>query len=284
MSVDESQLRPLITESRDLHSDAMRQARASLPDLADLREDRRNEEVDPAETARVNEGRRALADRLDLTGAGAAKGVLAAGGLGALLAAIVASPVAAQKQTDIDILQTASSLEILAVATYDAALQLPFIADGNAVVKTFAQTTMDQHDEHRQAFQAQTRSLGGKKQKNPNPKYAPIVEQAKPTLTGPLPVVDLAATLEEVATETYLANLALLRDQRSKELMASVMAVETQHLGVLRAVRALIQGGAPQLIAIPTDVAALPAAAGSVAFPDALQNTDKASPPAEGAV
>ena len=42
--------------------------------------------------------------------------------------------------------------------------------------------------------------------------------------------------------------------------------------------------GAPELIAIPTDLAKLPAAAGSVAFPAAFQGVSMASPPEEGAV
>ena len=62
------------------------------------------------------------------------------------------------------------------------------------------------------------------------------------------------------------------------------MGVESQHLATLRAVGALLAGGAPDLIAIPTDVAQLPAAAGSVAFPDAFQGMTMASPPEEGAV
>ena len=65
---------------------------------------------------------------------------------------------------------------------------------------------MMQHNEHRQAFQAQTKILGGKVQKKPNPKYTPVVAQAKPMLKTPADVVKLAATLEQVATETYLAT------------------------------------------------------------------------------
>ena len=36
------------------------------------------------------------------------------------------------------------------------------------MVVKFAQTTMMQHDEHRKAFQAQTKTLGGKAQTKPN--------------------------------------------------------------------------------------------------------------------
>lgn len=66
---------------------------------------------------------------------------------------------------------------------------------------------MSQHDEHRQAFSAQTLALGGTDQTETNPKYTPIVEAAKPSLLTPIDVVKLAATLEQVATETYLLDL-----------------------------------------------------------------------------
>jgi hypothetical protein len=151
-------------------------------------------------------------------------------------------------------------------------------------VKAFAETTMKQHDEHRQAFQAQTEALGGEVQEMPNPKYTPVVESAKPTLKTPEDVVALAATLEQVATETYLNELNMFTDKQSLTLTASIMGVESQHLATLRAVGALLAGGAPELIAIPTDLAKLPAAAGSVAFPDAFQGVSMASPPEEGAV
>ena len=179
--------------------------------------------------------------------------------------------------------QTASSLENLAVATYEAALTLPFIGD-NAVVKAFAETTMMQHQEHGDAFKAQTTQLGGEPQEDTNPKYTPVVEEMKPGLTDYSKVVALAATLEEVAQDTYIANLALLPADETRQLMASVLAVETQHLATLRAVGALLDGGAPELIAIPTDLAKLPAAAGSVAFPESFEDPQLASPPEEGAL
>ena len=43
----------------------------------------------------------------------------------------------------------------------------------------------------------------------------------------------LAATLEQVATETYLATSTMFTDKTSKALMASVMGVECQHLATL---------------------------------------------------
>ncbi len=279
--IDEPALDRLIEESQDLHTDAMVVARSTMPDLADLAADRRrtaatvdNRSVQDFVSARQN-----LIRRLTLS----IGGLL---GFGVVSSAFARSASAADGDIDVMQLQTAVSLELLAVATYGAALTLPFIANGNPVIVKFAQTTMSQHDEHRQAFSAQTKTLGGTDQTATNPKYTPIVEAAKPTLAAPIDVVKLAATLEQVATETYLADLARYTDVTSRVLMASVMGVECQHLATLRAVGALLDGGVPELIAIPlgADVAKLPAAAGSVAFPEAFEGITMASPPEEGAV
>ncbi|HUS61858.1 MAG TPA: ferritin-like domain-containing protein, partial [Acidimicrobiales bacterium] len=253
--------------------------------LRDLAHDRRRDEVDPEEIARYNASRRSLLRTLGISGAGLAGRGLFAGGIGTALATLIARPAAADKNLDIQILQTASSLEVLAVATYDAALTLPFIKDGNKTVVAFAQTTRKQHDEHRKAFQDQTKALGGTVQEAPNPKFVPVVEAAKPKLKTALDVATLAETLETVATETYLVNCSLLADTDSRALMASVMGVETQHAATLRAVKALLSANAPDLIAIdPAVVAKLPAAAGSVAFPEPFESDAAAAAPETGAV
>ena len=64
------------------------------------------------------------------------------------------------------------------------ALTRPFFSGTNPLLIRFAQETMQQHDEHRQAFQAQTRALGGKVQQRPNPKYSAQVDSASPILTA----------------------------------------------------------------------------------------------------
>jgi hypothetical protein len=284
MPFDERPLESLIEQSQDAHSDAMRHQREVLGDLADVREARRGEEVDPGERARFDGVRRSLVDDLGLADRGwARKGVLA-GALGAALAALLTNPVAADTNLDIQILQTATSLEILAVSTYRTALTRPFYSGSSPAIIRFTQETMQQHDEHRQAFQAQTKALGGKVQQRPNPKYTLQIDNASPILTLAVQVTKLAANLEQIATDTYLAALSLLTDTRTKALMASVMGVEAQHLAILRTMTALFDARASDLIVIPADAATLPATAGSVAFPDAFEGTTLASPPSEGAV
>ena len=284
MSLDEPRLHELIVESQDLQADALRQARSNRRLFAEIGRARRDRPVDVDQLRHFrDERRRVLRDGGMGVGALAARGLIGTA-FGSAVLGIVARPVSAQEDVDVQILNTASSLENLAVATYEAALGLPFIADGNPVVKEFAETTMSQHADHGDAFNGQAEALGGQRQDSPNAVLAPMVEEAKATLTDHLAVAKLAAMLEEVAGDTYLANLALLSDGDARALMGSVMGVEVQHLATLRAVVALLEGGAPELIAIPTDLPTLPAAAGSVSFPEALPEPDMARDPEEGAV
>ena len=213
-------------------------------------------------------------------------GVLAAEGLfGASLRSTVAafgSLGAAQPDVDVQVFQTAASLENLAVTTYASALELPGIEE-HATIAHFIEATMGHHAEHGAAFNAQAEARGGVRQDAPNPRYAQVVADAKPTLIDVGAVVRLAAVLEEVATDTYLSNVTMLDDPAARVLMVSVMGVEAQHLAMLRTINTLLASALPDLVSMPTAVEHLPASIGSVAFPDPFEAPNLASPPAEGA-
>jgi hypothetical protein len=185
---------------------------------------------------------------------------------------------------DIMALQTAASIENLAVSVYKTAATLPFIKNGNKVVSTFIAMTTAQHVAHGQAFNAAATAAGGKAQTAPDPKYAAIVKQALPSIKNSADVVKLAITLEDVAAQTYVSYVGKVDNAQLRRLFASVAPVEAQHRATLLAVQALLANGDANLIAIPTDVAKLPAAAGSVGFPNAFYPTKNASPISEGAV
>ena len=145
---------------------------------------------------------------------------------------------------------------------------------------------MSQHSQHLAAFNAAISGLGGAAQNNPDPVLLQVVNNAKPTLTSPLAVVNLALELEQGAAETYVKDVSLLSGsaKAARATVASIMGVEAQHAAILRAVAALLGANAPQLIALsPTIVAQLPAVAGSVGFPASFFPTDQARPATEGA-
>jgi hypothetical protein len=280
--VDDAVLAPLLERSQDMHSDSMAATDQSLTEMVELGHEQRSA---GAQDPEVIEDFSTTRDRL-MTGAFGGK-MLGAAGVGAVFAAFLAGKAVASQPTDVQILQTAASIEALAVATYQTALTLPFIggSSANGVVKAFAQMTMGQHSQHLQAFNAAIAQLGGKAQTSPDPALLKVVDNAKPGLTGPEPVVALALELEQGAAETYVANVSALSNAHAKAVTASIMGVEAQHAAILLAVQALLKGNAPQLIALPpSPLSALPAAAGSVGFPDAFFPTNQARPATEGAL
>jgi len=286
---DETALGGLIEESKDTHADALRGAKAPLQDMVELgREARAGRGVDADESrAFASENRRRL-----LSTAKRAGGLLGVTGVIAAIAEFIGSPAFAASATDVQVLQTASSIEVLAVSTYKTALGLPYIggSSANPVIKTFATTTMQQHTDHLAAFQAATTSLGGTKQTKPDPAFVPVVDKAVASITkaspssGALLVVGLALELENIAAETYVNNMSLLSNANAKKVTASIMGVEAQHVAVLNAVQALLKAGAAADITLPPPAAKLPAAAGSVGFPNAFYPTSQAAPATQGAM
>ena len=294
--IDPTALAALLEESRDLHADAMRAADAALPELAELGRARAPEPPD--------HGRPAVPTGLgNLRPGGAVANVAAGGGLGSLIAGLLAGPAAADTPLDVQILQTASSLEALAILVYAQALgtgpqgqdapaskalsgMLPDTARNT--LTAFFTETQRQHGEHKKAFQAQTTALDGtaKVQDAANPKFLAALDTAD--LGTPDKLLDFATQLEKVATDTYLLDLGMVQDGRAKALLASVMGVEAQHLATLRAVAGLLKADA-SLLVVPfpqPELARLPGTAGTVAFPDALEKVngpDQIAEPASGA-
>jgi hypothetical protein len=257
--IDNRLLTELTAQSQDLHSDATRITREALGEFAEQEKER--------------------SARRWWHPAGMVAGMAGAG-----LIAGAGKALAATGGTDVSALQTAASIENLAVSVYQTAAGLPFIKSGNATVAAFIAKTTTQHQAHGQAFNAAVMQAGGKVQNAPDPKYAAVVAQMLPSIKGPADVVKLAITLEDVAAQTYTKNVSQVSDPALRKLFGSVAPVEAQHRAVLLAVQALLAGGGAALIAIPTQPAQLPAAAGSVGFPDSFYAISSASPVSEGAV
>lgn len=285
MTADPRDLSELLEESQDLQADALRPAHDALDELVELNHSPRDE--DPAANVAFHEEhQRSLRSSLGATT------ILGAAG-GVALVGVLASAAAAASSSDVQLLQTAASIENLAVSTYKTALTLPYIGGSAAdpVITKFAQVTMSQHAQHADAFNAAAKHLGGKAQNKPDPAFVPVVNKAVASLgsataaQGSLGVVGLALELENIAAETYIKDTTLAQSTSNKALFASIMGIEAQHVSVLLAVQALLKAGAPQLISLsPGTAAALPAAAGSVGFPNAFYQTNMAAPAKQGAV
>jgi hypothetical protein len=288
VDIDETALGKLIEESQDTHADALRAAREPLRDMVDLgRQARAGGDLDPDENrAFAGQNRRRMAGLARRAG-----GLLAATGVIAAVADFVGSPAFASSGTDVQVLRTASAIEVLAVSTYKTALGLSYIggSEASAFLKQFAKTTMLQHSDHLGAFQSATRALGGAEQDKPDPAFTPVVDAAVKSIgkssaaEGTLLVVALALELENIAAQTYVNNMSLLASASAKKVTASVMGIEAQHVAILTAVQALLKAGDGGDVKLPPAVASLPATAGSVGFPHAFYPTSDAAPASQGA-
>jgi rubrerythrin len=257
VDIDTRLLEELSEQSQDLNSDAVRITRDALSDF----------------TAATGPQPRHWWRRGSTTAAAAGTAGLAS-----------TRTAAAASSTDIMALQTAASIENLAISVYQTASKLPFIKNGNKTIAEFIAKTTTQHQAHAKAFNAAVTQAGGKAQNAPDPKYAAVVKRTLPSIQNTADVVKLALTLEDVAAQTYTRNVSQVSSAQLRKLFASVAPVEAQHRATLLAVQALLAGNMANLIAIPTDVDKLPAAAGSAGFPNAFYPTTNASPISEGAV
>ena len=177
MTADPRALAELLEESQDLQADALRPTHAALDELVEQPCARRGR---PGSQPCLPRGAHAVA-QASFAGApllGAAGGVALVG--------VLASAAAASSSSDVQILQTAASIENLAVATYKTALTLPYIGGSaaNPVVTKFAQVTMGQHAQHADAFNAAVKRLGGKAQNKPDPAFVPVVNKAVASLSA----------------------------------------------------------------------------------------------------
>lgn len=199
---------------------------------------------------------------------------------------------AGQTAADVATLQTAASLEVLMIQGYTTLLDDPAVASSAAgpFLISFATTAKAQHADHLANVNATAGSLGGQEQHSPDPKYVTVMDKAISLLRRSTPdraaliAIGLAATLEEVAAQTYAKDAATCPDVPIRQLLSSVAGVEAQHVTTLLIAQSLLTAGQGGLVVPVQDVGALPAGAGKVGCPNPFYATTLAASPQEGAV
>jgi hypothetical protein len=135
---------------------------------------------------------------------------------------------------DVAALQTASSLEELAVAVYQTAIDSGLVK--TAAIGDAAKLFQSQHKEHSQLFQGATTKAGGTPFDKPNPA---VLAQLQPTikaLKDENGVVMLAYSLETAAAETYQKVVGTLKDLTLNQAFMSVGGTEARHAVILASV------------------------------------------------
>ncbi|HVE47762.1 MAG TPA: ferritin-like domain-containing protein [Acidimicrobiales bacterium] len=160
---------------------------------------------------------------------------------------------------DAAIAEFAAGLEVLAVNTYKSALDAATAGKLGAVppaVATFVQTAMGHHQEHLDALNGVVTGAGGSEVTEPNAALEPTVKDMLSKVKDVKGAADLALTLEDIAAQTYLSVIPVLKSKEAIKLVGSIQVVDQQHQSIL-------------LYAL-----------GKYPVPETFQKTDKAAKPA----
>ena len=236
IQITEAELRHLTDTLDDAHHETLPRLRRSLAAWRD---------GDPDDAGLFRDGVPSRRGFLLGTGAVLGGAAVVAAGVGAV-PAFAAAPGRAsrlpatggQKLTgDLAVVALAASLENLAVATYQAGIQAAQAGHLGTVppaVVTFAMTAQSQHQDHAAAWnavlaQSHKKTVTGVdltvKQGVIDPAFAKVTD-----VPG---LATLALQLENVAAETYLAAIGVVKSPAGIQTAATIEPVEEQHAAIL---------------------------------------------------
>lgn len=138
--------------------------------------------------------------------------------------------------SDVVLLRTASSLEHLAVAAYQIAIDSGLVT--TKAVGDAAKLFQGHHMEHAAFFEAATKSAGGSPFTEANAAVLATLQPTIDALTDEKGVLMLALTLERAAAATYQSGIGIVTDVSLNKALMSVGGVEARHAAVLAGVLA----------------------------------------------
>jgi hypothetical protein len=194
------------------------------------------------------------------------------------------SVAASEAPLDVQVLQTAASLENLVVTSYTTASRLPFVRNGSEQLRALIARNPAHHTAHAQAFNLSVRKAGGAQQHAADARYAASVGRILAAMRDPTALVGLFTELEDIIAQTCTRYAILAATGGVRTLFSSVSSVEAQHGAELLIVRTLLDDGRSGTGVTAADVRALPAALGTAGIPQAVYPTADASAINEGAV
>ena len=194
------------------------------------------------------------------------------------------SPTTSEAPLDVQVLQTAASLENLVAASYTTAAKLPFVVNGSSRLRDLIQRNKAHHAAHAQAFNLSVHKAGGAQQHAADARYAGSVGRILAAMKDPTSLVGLFTELEDIIAQTCTRYAILASGSSVRSLFASVAPVEAQHGAELLIVRTLLGDGRAGSGRTAADARALPAAVGTAGIPQAAYPTADASAINEGAV
>jgi len=143
------------------------------------------------------------------------------------------SSSAAGGVSDLTLGKTAASLEALAVATYDTAINSGKVT--TAAIGEAAKLFKDHHQQHMDALNSVITKAGGQAVTTPNAAVKAAV--IDPVVSDPAldeaKIVALAYMLEDVAAQTYVFATTALSDPGLRSTLMTISGVEARHKAIL---------------------------------------------------
>jgi hypothetical protein len=138
-------------------------------------------------------------------------------------------------ETNVVLLKTAQSIELLAIDEYGKALDSDLL-ETPAVIQT-VELFRTQHEEHADLIGATLRDLGQSPVTEPNAYlYENAVVPAQETLTDETTVLELALALENTAAGTYVKATPVFTTPELRQAGMSIGGVEARHVALLHLV------------------------------------------------
>ena len=137
---------------------------------------------------------------------------------------------------DVLILKTASSLEALAVAVYQKAIDNAAALKISSGVASVATLFQSQHKDHLNVFVKATKDAGATPFETANPAVLQAIQPMIDALKDETGVLKLAYTLEVAAAETYQSTVGVFKNPAFNQVVASVGGVEARHVAIIGSV------------------------------------------------
>ncbi len=145
-------------------------------------------------------------------------------------------PTAPADDVNLTVAMLAAGLEVLAVNTYQAALDAAgagALGEVPPAVAEFVTVALAQHQEHLDTWNGVITGAGGDAVTEPNADLQPVVDDAFADVTDVVGAAKLALLLEQTASATYLDAQNLLTDADAIMLAGQMQIIDAQHASIL---------------------------------------------------
>jgi hypothetical protein len=146
---------------------------------------------------------------------------------------------------DLTLAKTAASLEALAIATYDTAINSGTVT--TAAIGDVAKLFKDHHQQHMDALNSVITTAGASAVTTPNAAVKSVL--VDPVVADPMldeaRIVELAFDLEDAAAQTYVYATTVLANVGLRSTLMTISGVEARHKAILGF---LVQSKTPDVI------------------------------------